>query len=147
MEYLEKLKDILGEDNFSASDVDCLSYSRDMSVHVGAPDVDYPLCFCDARSVRREELTPIRVAEYGGLKTEFDAFAVSAPTEGRTHDWYVFPDMTPDEVVAFRAYDSDRVERGEPFWTPHVSFRDPNRDDAAAPRTSMEMRAICLFLG
>ncbi|MFH1090562.1 MAG: FAD-linked oxidase C-terminal domain-containing protein, partial [Pseudomonadota bacterium] len=39
MEYIEKLKEILGPDNLTAGRVDCLSYSRDMSVHVGAPDV------------------------------------------------------------------------------------------------------------
>lgn len=89
-------------------------------------------------------MTPIRVAEYGGLKTDFDAFAIAPPLDG-SHKWYVFPDMTPDEVVLFRAYDSDRAASGEPFWTPHVSFRDPTRSADAPKRVSMEMRAICLF--
>ena len=115
--------------------------------NVGAPNVDYPLCFCDARTVARTELVPIRVSEYGGLKTEFDAFAVLPPSGDQPHAWYVFPNMTPDEVVVFRAYDSDRAAAGEPFWTPHVSFRDPNQGADAIPRTSLEMRAICLFHG
>ncbi len=39
MDYIDRLTQIVGEDNITASQVDCLSYSRDMSVHVGAPDV------------------------------------------------------------------------------------------------------------
>ncbi|MEW6261502.1 MAG: FAD-linked oxidase C-terminal domain-containing protein [Thermodesulfobacteriota bacterium] len=39
MDYLDKLKAIVGPENVTADLVDCLSYSRDMSVHVGAPDV------------------------------------------------------------------------------------------------------------
>ena len=49
--------------------------------------------------------------------------------------------------VAFRAYDSDRVAKGEPFWTPHSAFVDPTVPADAPARESLEMRAICLFLG
>ena len=38
LEYLDRLKGIVGPENVTANDVDCLSYSRDMSIHVGAPD-------------------------------------------------------------------------------------------------------------
>jgi len=39
MDYLKELSAIVGPDNLTASEVDCLCYSRDMSVHVGVPDV------------------------------------------------------------------------------------------------------------
>ena len=39
MDYVEKLQALLGPGNLTANEVDCLSYSRDMSVHVGTPDV------------------------------------------------------------------------------------------------------------
>lgn len=39
MDYVEQIAQIVGPENVTASEVDCLSYSRDMSVHVGAPDV------------------------------------------------------------------------------------------------------------
>ncbi len=35
----DELKDILGEENVISSKIDCLCYSRDMSVHFGLPDV------------------------------------------------------------------------------------------------------------
>jgi glycolate oxidase subunit GlcD len=39
MEYLEQLKEIVGDENVRADDVELMAYSRDMSVHVGVPDV------------------------------------------------------------------------------------------------------------
>lgn len=39
MEYVEKLQQILGEENVRTDPVELLCYSRDMSVHVGVPDV------------------------------------------------------------------------------------------------------------
>ena len=112
--------------------------------NIGKPDIDYPMCFCDCRTVTREELEPIHVAEYGGLRTEFEAFAV-APTRNQEHRWYTFPEMAIDEVVLFRAFDSKCIEDGRPFWTPHASFRDPRQPENAPARKSLEMRAICLF--
>ena len=113
--------------------------------NIGDRAMDYPLAFCDARTVPRDALAPIRVSEYGGLTTEFDAFAVAAPADPAAFHWYLFPELGADEVVVFRAYDSDRVASGEPFWTPHVSFRDPRQPPDAPGRRSIEMRAICLF--
>lgn len=112
--------------------------------NIGAADVDFPLAFCDARTVRREQLAPYRVEEYGGLKTDFDSF-IGLPPNGEEHAWYVFPEMAAEEVVLFRAYDSDRASSGEPFWTLHCAFRDPTRPDNAPGRESIETRGICLF--
>lgn len=115
--------------------------------NIGPARMRHPLAFCDARTVRRDELQPLLVEEYGGVPTAFYSFAVSAPTTSAEHRWVTFPEMTPDEVVVFRAYDSERVERGQPFWTPHSAFADPVVGDDAPPRESVEMRAICLFEG
>ena len=82
-------------------------------------------------------------ADYAAWQAAYDQLPAE-PTERR---WYTFPSMTRDEVVMFRAFDSDLVDRGEPFWTPHSAFRDPTAGDDAPPRASIEMRAICLFLG
>jgi glycolate oxidase len=37
MDFLESLAEIVGTRNFSASPIDCLAYSRDMSIHSGVP--------------------------------------------------------------------------------------------------------------
>ncbi|HMK34708.1 MAG TPA: FAD-linked oxidase C-terminal domain-containing protein [Desulfomonilaceae bacterium] len=39
MGFIQKLEDVVGAGNFSASPVDCLAYSRDMSIHAGIPHV------------------------------------------------------------------------------------------------------------
>ena len=111
--------------------------------NVGPALMDYPLAFCDARTVHRAQLIPLRVETYGGVETQFDAFGL-VKTMGADHNrWYVFPEMQPDEVVVFRSFDSECVASGQPFWTPHSAFRDPHSQGVA--RSSIEMRAICLF--
>jgi glycolate oxidase len=39
MDFIKNLTDIVGSENLTASPVDCLAYSRDMSVHTGTPEV------------------------------------------------------------------------------------------------------------
>ncbi|MGD9157997.1 MAG: FAD-binding oxidoreductase, partial [Desulfobacteraceae bacterium] len=38
MDYINEIKKIVGEENVFSDRVECLSYSRDMSVHQGIPD-------------------------------------------------------------------------------------------------------------
>lgn len=38
MDYINKIKEIVGDENIFSDRVECLSYSRDMSVHQGIPD-------------------------------------------------------------------------------------------------------------
>jgi len=38
MDFTEQLADIVGPENVTASPVDCLAYSRDMSIHAGVPN-------------------------------------------------------------------------------------------------------------
>ena len=85
----------------------------------------------------------MRVESYGGEQTQFDAFALVGGESVHENRWYTYPSMTADEVLMFRAYDSDLVAAGKPFWTPHCSFENPLVHDV--PRSSVEMRAICLF--
>ena len=114
--------------------------------NLGAARPDRPLAFCDARTVGRHELFPHLIEEYAGITSRFETFLVLPPGERDARRWSTFPGMTPDEVVWFRAFDSDRVARGEPFWTPHTAFVDPTAGPDAEPRRSIETRAICLFL-
>lgn len=113
--------------------------------NIGPQEMDYPLAFCDAQTVPRERLLAMRLERVAGADSDFDFMSMLPPGDGDAFAWYTFPDMTKDEVVLFRAFDSDRVKSGAPFWTPHTAFRDPNLPDGAPERESLEMRAICLF--
>lgn len=114
--------------------------------NIGDPAPDRPLALCDTRTVERDELRSQLVEEYGGVPAQFESFLVSAPSDPKQHKWFTYPEMTADELVVFRAYDSDLANQGKRFWTPHTSFLDPNVGDDAPARESVELRALGLFL-
>ena len=65
------------------------------------------------------------------------------PRFSEAHQFYWFSDMTRDEAILLKIYDSDSHE-GLARGSLHTSFRNP----AAAtdpPRESMEVRCIVLF--
>lgn len=105
---------------------------------------DFPLAMCDATTTRREDLGIILVPEYGGQKLQFETFFSFMPEVG-THRWYTFPELTDNEVIAFRTYDSQQASAGRPFWTLHSAFRDPTAYPDAPRRESVEMRVLCLW--
>ena len=61
------------------------------------------------------------------------------------HRWYAFPELDRDETVAFRTYDTELVASGATFFTPHSAFRDPTVALGEPARSSIELRAVCLF--
>jgi hypothetical protein len=113
--------------------------------NLGPAKMDLPLAFCDARSVGPDEAHPFPVADYAGRGIDFEALAVVAPGVPGRHRWFAFPELQRDEVVAFRTYDTDLVVAGATFFTPHSAFRDPDVPLGRPARTSIELRATCLF--
>jgi hypothetical protein len=114
--------------------------------NIGAPKMDMPLAFCDARTVPRPQIRPFPVTNYAGGGFDFDALGFAAPDRLDDHAWYAFDSMQVDEVVAFRTYDTDRVDDGRPYWTPHSAVRDPSVPLGRPSRSSIELRATCVFL-
>jgi hypothetical protein len=55
------------------------------------------------------------------------------------HRWYYVHRMRPDEMFAFKLYDSDP---DRPQWTGHTAFADPESPADAPPRQSMEIRTV-----
>ena len=113
--------------------------------NTGPPKMDFPMAFCDARTVTPDDSRPIPVSDYAGSGIDFEALAVLGPRDSDQYRWYTFPELEIDEVVAFRTYDSDLVERGETWFTPHSAFRDPDVEIGRPARSSIELRAICLY--
>jgi hypothetical protein len=115
------------------------------------PPQDMPLALCDGRTVRDDEGTHNTKVDVDEIPT---GDALFAPIEGEEnmsaatifhhspdHRWWYFPDMTPDEVILIKFYDSDH--RGA-WRCPHTAFRDTTRPDAKQ-RRSMEFRAIAYY--
>lgn len=114
--------------------------------NLGPPKMDFPLALCDARTVRADEAQPFVVENYAGGEGRFEALSVAAPAEPDRHRWYAFPEMTVDETLAFRTYDTDIVRAGGTFFTPHTAIRDPEVAVGEPARSSIEMRVTCLFV-
>ena len=137
----------LANEGISAADV---ASSKRMLIlqfwrNVGPAHMDLPIAFCDVQSTRTDEIIPIPVNNYAGGGFDFEALAIRAPAAAGSHRWYTFPDMQPDEVVAFRTYDTDLMEQGAAYWTPHSAFADPSVETGKPARRSIELRATCLW--
>jgi hypothetical protein len=97
-----------------------------------------PLALCDASSVSPDDLHDSEIR--GGLDDPN-----RAPLYGYNlsynpnHRWYYAPRMRPDEMFAFKLYDSDA---SQPQWTGHTAFSDPDTPENAPPRQSMEVRTV-----
>ncbi|MHB1445468.1 MAG: CmcJ/NvfI family oxidoreductase [Acidimicrobiales bacterium] len=114
--------------------------------NLGSAKMDFPLAWCDARSVEVSDGRPFHVTDYAGSGFNFDALGIAPPGEPGRHRWYAFPELTIEETVAFRTYDTDLVARGDTYFTPHSAFRDPEVPVGQPSRTSIELRATCLWL-
>jgi hypothetical protein len=115
------------------------------------PPQDMPLALCDGRSVRDDEGTRNTKVDVDVIPTGEALFAPIEGEENMTaatifhyspqHRWWYFPDMTPDEVIFIKLYDSDH----RTAWRcPHTAFRDTTRSDVRE-RRSMEFRAIAYY--
>ena len=56
------------------------------------------------------------------------------------HRWFYFPDMTADEALLLKCYDS--ATDGRTRFGPHTAFVHPTTPDDAAPRESIEVRTL-----
>ena len=96
-----------------------------------------PLAIADARSISPADMIgaerryPHRVGETYRLR------------HNPAHEWYQFPQMTPEEAIVFKVYDS--LQDGRARFTPHTSFDDPATPADAPPRQSIEARLFAFF--
>ncbi|CAG4904121.1 CmcJ/NvfI family oxidoreductase [Paraburkholderia saeva] len=104
---------------------------------VGSTVESSPLALCDARSIALNDLVPSDLI-YPDKVGETYAFVFNP-----RHRWYYFPQMTPEEVLLLKIYDSagDDVAR----LTAHTAFDDPSSPADAPPRRSIELRALLFF--
>lgn len=112
--------------------------------NLGPAKMDFPLGFCDARTVTVPEGIPLHVEDYAGTGVTFDALAIRRPEDPAAHEWYAFPEMQPHEAVAFRTYDTDLIDAGKVWFTPHSAFADPEVPAGRPARSSIELRATCI---
>jgi hypothetical protein len=105
------------------------------------PPQDVPLAVCDAQSLAPGDLvTGDAVFDAPGQpEWGFEAFLVR---HNPAHRWSYFSNMTRDEALVFKAFDTDP---SRPVRVPHVAFDDPACPPGAVPRASVEVRCFALF--
>ena len=101
----------------------------------------FPLALADRRTIPHECLQSSLIGRVptgqprGGLET------YSAKHDPR-HEWYYYPDMTRDEVLLWKGFDSAEVPARP---TLHSAFDDPDTPADAPQRVSVEVRVLCLL--
>ena len=114
------------------------------------PPQDWPLAFIDARTVGPGEGIPYPMSIVDTIPDKFPMDPLPPYHVERAnfvhnpeHEWRYFSDMTIDEVLVFKLYDSD-CKKGSKSWrVPHTAFLNDQAE--AVPRESVEVRTICYF--
>ncbi|MEQ8355325.1 MAG: CmcJ/NvfI family oxidoreductase [Kiloniellaceae bacterium] len=134
----QRARDILG-----GAEVDRLADTGGRIVQVNVwrpirgPVQRSPLALADATSVRPEDLIatdqifPDRVGEIYHL------------AHHPAQRWYYVPQMTRDEVLLIKGWDSR--DDGRARFTPHSAFSLPQQGQDAPPRESIELRSFVVI--
>ena len=125
----QRLRDFMG------SDTDKLMDKPFCIVNLWRPIKEvrsFPLAVCDAQSVSPEALV---YAERRSKNRIGEIIVVRFDPRQR---WVYFPNMTPDEILLIKTYDSR--EDGRARWCVHTAFDIEGADANAAPRESVESR-------
>ncbi|KAK4234632.1 hypothetical protein C8A03DRAFT_18510 [Achaetomium macrosporum] len=145
---------------------------------IGHAAQDFPLAVVDWRTTSEEQdlvkvdlLYPVRNREEGGEDDDDDdrgkealpdqskgasteGYEVKGETYGvvpsERHKFYYVKDMTPDEVMLIKCFDSwgegrPGGKKGVADYTPHTAFVDPATPEEAKPRESIEVRCLVFY--
>jgi hypothetical protein len=105
------------------------------------PVENMPLAVCDARSVEKSDFMFVRFGE-GQTAAMADTTGGFNLAFNPKHHWYYYPHMQPDEVLAFKLFDTaDREWR----MTAHTGFVDPTAAPESPRRLSFEIRTLAIF--
>lgn len=131
----ERVRDLMGDE------AESLLAKRVAEINVWRPIVGpvtrSPLAVAEADSLNFEELIATDLV-YEDRVGEIYEFAPNP-----AHRWVYFPDMTRDEVLLLKSYDS--ATDGRARFTPHTAFAHPDTPADAPARQSIEVRAFLFF--
>lgn len=124
---------------YDADDVDgyvLINFWR--TTHMRGPLRHMPLTICDPQSVALDDIVPTELLGLPGTRVAPYQMALRRNPD---QCWYYYPDMTTDEVLAFKLFDS-RKSDGEPRLRScfHTAFVHPDTPADAEHRQSCEYR-------
>ena len=102
-----------------------------------------PLAVCDMRSVRIDDIVFGDGQNTGNIK-QYTKVVDQRLIHGSHQRWYYFPDMTPEEVLLFRQYDT-RQEVLNLRTVFHTAVADPNTPEDAPMRSTIEVRMQAIY--
>jgi hypothetical protein len=106
------------------------------------PPQDNTLVLCDSSSIRTEQCITFDAC----LAKPYDAPGNQFESQLCPYDpgqrWYYFSNLTPDELIVWKAFDSDPARDAQPL---HNSADIPGLPADAAPRVSVEARFFAFF--
>ncbi|KAF8876676.1 hypothetical protein BD779DRAFT_156794 [Infundibulicybe gibba] len=106
---------------------------------ISHPAIDWPLGFCDFRTVdEKNDILPVALLY---PDREGETLGVKYNPKQR---WTYFHGVTPDELVLIKCFDS--IQDGSVAkFTPHTGFSDPTTPAGTPPRESIELRALVFY--
>jgi hypothetical protein len=104
---------------------------------IRGPIESSPLALCDAHSLEAKDIVPMDLVYRERVGETFGFL------HNPKHRWYYFPRMQRNEAILLKCYDS--MDDGRARFTAHTSFEDPSSPPNAAPRESIEVRALVFW--
>ena len=104
---------------------------------IRGPIESTPLAVCDSSSIDPKDFVAADLV-YRDKVGETYRF-----TYNPNHRWFYFPRLEKNEVILLKCFDSK--EDGRARFTAHSAFEDPNSAPDAAPRESIEVRALVFW--
>jgi hypothetical protein len=101
---------------------------------IRGPVRDAPLAMADGTTVAADDLVAADLI-YPNRRGETYSVKYNP-----NHRWFYFPEMSADEVLLLKCFDS--ATDGRTRFGPHTAFTDPTTPPDAAPRESIEVRAL-----
>jgi hypothetical protein len=101
---------------------------------IRGPVRDAPLAMADGTTVAAEDLIASDLI-YPNRRGETYSVRYNP-----NHRWFYFPEMTADEALLLKCYDS--ASDGRTRFGPHTAFVDPTTPPDTPPRESIEIRAL-----
>ena len=105
------------------------------------PPQDNTLAICDGRTVADADTVEFDVT-IGPEQIPGNTFVARVVRYNGAHEWYYFSNLERNEVIVFKAFDSDVPDT---LNAAHTAFDDPTAPADAAPRASIEARFVAFF--
>ena len=104
---------------------------------IAGPVITSPLTCCDAQTVSEDEIHASERRAKGRIG-ELELVSYSSK-----HRWYYYPEMTKNEVLMIKTYDSESKVRAK--RSVHTAFKNSLAPENAQPRQSIESRMFVFF--